>query len=271
MPNQKCIAVLDTGAGGLSVVRAIRNLAPYEPICYFADYAHLPYGLKSPELIRNLAEKAATRLVSLCDCKMLVIACHTISVLLDLEQLSQKLKVPIIGMLEPSLLGLKKIFEQKHFQNFGIVSTRATLNSGIYRKFWHNTCLKNSNLSEHACGPLVSLVEENISGEEELTIILSGLLPKVIKNADAVLLGCTHFSALKHIFKKVLAPHALIIDAGELAASEVLLTLEAQGELYRGEWQPIRAFVSDNKERFISVAPHFIEESLMVTLVGEEG
>lgn len=271
MANNNAIAVLDTGAGGLSVVKALRQMAPKEQIHYFADYAHLPYGLKSPELIRHLALRAAKKLVSLSSCKVLVVACHTISVWWDLDELALELKVPVIGMLKPSISGLSRLLENRNYRSFGIVSTKATISSEAYRRFWPlidttGSCL----LVEHACGPLVSLVEEGVDGEEELSLILNGLLPAPLKKVDAVLLGCTHFSALEGVFKKVLAPHCDIIDAGDLVAREVLLQLEAQGDLSISNKTSIRAYVSDNCERFIKVAARFIDEPIQATLVRDE-
>ena len=95
-------------------------------------------------------------------------------------------------------------------------------------------------------------------------------MPEHIKKADAVLLGCTHFSALKSSFSQVLAPEAHIIDAGELVAREVLLELEANGGLSLAPKTPINAFVSDNCERFLRVAGRFIDEPLNVTLAQNE-
>jgi glutamate racemase len=271
MANNNAIAVLDTGAGGLSVVRPLRSLAPCESIHYFADYAHVPYGLKSPELIRHLGFKAARKLVDLSDCKLLVVACHTMSVCLDLKELSDKLKVPVIGMLKPSILGLERLLSNRDYKSFGIVSTRATIISGAYRKFWSQIDKKGRcALVEHACGSLASLVEEGINGEEELRHILYGLLPLPIKSADAVLLGCTHFSALSKAFKRVLSPNADLIDAGDLVAREVLLKLEAQGGLSLGPKTTIKAYVSDNVERFCDIAQRFIDEPMSVTLVRDE-
>lgn len=271
MGNNNAIAVLDSGAGGLSVVRPLRQLAPLEQIHYFADYAHLPYGLKSPELIRKLGFKAAQKLVSLSSCKVLVVACYTLTTAWDLAELSEKLQVPVIGMLKPSIAGLRRLISGRGYSSLGIVSTKATMASGAYRRSWPSIdSLGRCRLVEHACGPLVSLVEDGIEGEEELRLILDGLLPSSIKNADAVLLGCTHFAALIDVFKRVIAPHCDIIDAGELVACEVLLQLEAQGGLSIGPKASIKAYVSDNVERFIKIAARFIEEPMSVMLVRDE-
>jgi glutamate racemase len=264
---QKPIAVLDTGAGGLSVVAALRQLAPAERICYFADTAHLPYGLKSPELIKYLGMRAAKTLVALTKPKMLVIACHTISVWC-LEELSSELDIPVIGMLKPSIEGLKKLIACNNYASLGLISTKATVSSGAFRRSWayidpHNKC----QLIEHACGPLVSLVEEGVLSSHELKIILDGLLPEAIKSVDALLIGCTHFSALIPVLRTLLAPRAHIIDAADLVAMRVIQELKEAHNLQKASEGFIEAYVSDNPERFIDVAKKFTNEAIKIELI----
>ena len=265
--DQKPIAVLDTGAGGLSVVAALRHLAPAEPICYFADTANLPYGLKSPELIKYLGLRAAKTLVMLTKPKMLVIACHTISVWC-LEQLSRELDIPVIGMLKPSIDGLKKFVAQNSYKSLGLISTKATVSSGAFRSSWSYIDPDNkTKLIEHACGPLVSLVEEGALSFEELKIIINGLLPEAIKSVDALLIGCTHFSALVPVLRTLLPPQAHIIDAADLVALRVIHELKEARNLSAGGEGSIQTYVSDNPERFMSVAKKFTSEAMKIELI----
>src|SRR5580704_12784757 len=106
MMDSRPIAVLDSGVGGLSVVSAISRIRPEENIHYFADTAHLPYGIKSPQLIKYLSLRMAKKLVDLSSCKMLVVACHTISAWC-LEEIRGLVGIPVIGMVEPSIRGLR--------------------------------------------------------------------------------------------------------------------------------------------------------------------
>lgn len=266
MSDNRPIAVLDTGAGGLSVVAALRAIAPWEEIYYFADYAHLPYGLKSPELIRRLALEAVETLVKLSQCKMLVIACHTISVWC-LEEIQASLSIPVMGMLEPSIKGLHNYVKKHPLQSLGIISTKATLQSGAYRRFWP-TISVHTNLVEQACGPLVSLIEEGAVSPAQLQVIVSQLLADDIKNADAVMIGCTHFSALIPILRTVLKPNCAIIDAAHFVSDQVYQDLKESHQLAdRHHKMPIKAYVSDNPERFLNVAQSFIGEKLEIKLV----
>lgn len=266
MSDNRPIAILDTGAGGLSVVTALRTIAPNEEIYYFADYAHLPYGLKSPELIRTLASQAAQILVEISHCKLLIIACHTISVLC-LKELQAQFPIPVVGMLEPSMSGLKKYLQKKSLKNLGIISTKATLDSKAYRNSWP-TIGAHTHLIEQACGPLVSLIEESVISKKQLHIIVDQLLDDKIKKADGVMIGCTHFSALIPILKSVLKPECVIIDAAHFVSDQVYQNLQASDQLAdRAHQVPIKAFVSDNPERFLKVAQSFMSELPDVKLV----
>jgi glutamate racemase len=270
--DNRPIAVLDTGAGGLSVVAALRHIAPLEEIAYFADYAHLPYGLKSPELIRLLALNAAQTLVNISHCKALIIACHTISVWC-LDEIQAKFPIPVLGMLEPSIKGLHAYIQKNQLNSLGIISTKATLESGAYRRSWPAiNSEQRTQLVEQACGPLVSLIEEGSVSPAQLQVIVTQLLSEPIKQADAVMIGCTHFSALIPILGRVLKPNCAIIDAAHFVSDQIYHDLKESHQLANRKHKvPIKAYVSDNPERFLNVAQSFIAEELEIKLVRDEG
>jgi glutamate racemase len=267
MADLRPIAVMDTGVGGLSVVNVLHNLAPREQIHYFADTAHLPYGIKSPALIKHLAKAMAQRLVAMASPKVLVVACHTISVWY-LKELQALFDIPVIGMVQPSLKGLGPIIKDHQIKSLAILSTRATVDSGAYRNNWAVADPQNQvQLVEHACGPLVSIVEEGNLAFDDLVAINNHLLPGPLKNSDALLIGCTHFSAMKPVLEKILKPHCLLVDAADLVAAEVLQMLERNGQLSnRPEPQKLKVYVSDNVERFSQVARTFIDGDLDIEL-----
>lgn len=261
------IGVLDTGAGGLSVVRAIRECMPHEDIHYFADTAHVPYGIKSPELITHLAVKMAKRLVDLSSCKLLVVACHTISVWC-LAEIERAVKIPVIGMVEPSVAGLAKLVAARAPQSIGVLSTKATLDSRVYHKSWpHIDPRGETRLVEHACGPMVSLVEEDVD-DNDAENILKHFLPEKIKDADMLLLGCTHFSALITPIKRVVNPSCMIVDAGALAADSASLHLANTSMLSEGTHAGrLTVYVTDNRERFQIIARRFMDDALLIELL----
>jgi glutamate racemase len=258
-------AVLDTGAGGLSVVKAIRMLMPHEDIHYFADTAHLPYGIKSPELIRYLSVKMARKLQELSQCKVLILACHTISTL-SLKEIEDALNIPVLGMTAPSILGLKRLVDEKPIGSVGVISTKATVLSRAYSDAWKSIDVKQERqLNEYAAGLLVSLVEEADAPISSLGLIVDQMLPDAIKTSDALLIGCTHFSALLPVLRKVLKPGCIIVDAANLAAEMIFSALKDRDELRISTHEGrLIAYVSDNPQRFQIIARRFIEDDLLV-------
>ncbi len=264
------IAVVDTGAGGLSVVQAIRRLLPHENVHYYADTANLPYGIKSPALINHLAIAMAKKVQEISSCKVFVVACHTISVWC-LKDIEQAIGIPVIGMVEPSLRGLKQLVANEKISSIGILSTRATLSSGVYRKAWHTMNRADRvELVEQGSGMLVSLVEEGEMSEREHVFILKHILSDKIKQCDALLIGCTHFSALTSALLKVLKPNCQIVDAADFTAETVASVLKEESMEYEAQnVGQLTVHVSDNRERFANVAHRFIEEKLSINLFGD--
>ena len=260
--NLKPICVIDTGVGGLSVVNALIKLSFKENIYYFADTANLPYGYKSKDLIKKLSFSLIQKAIKYSDPKLIVIACHTISVV-ALEEIQKEINIPIIGMLNPSILGLSKIIEQNKLDSLGILSTKATFDSKAYFYGLKHLGIK---LNEKAVGSLVSLVEENCFTHEELIMILSTMLPDDIKKSDALLLGCTHFSALAKVLKSVCKDNCLMIDAADIVAAHVMQTLEIANKLSFMPKANIELLVTDNPERFKHAAKQFMQIDCEVKL-----
>lgn len=266
MDRTSPIAVLDSGAGGLSVVSALRRVMPHEAIHYFADTAHFPYGTKSPELITHLARRMARTLKDLSSCKLLVVACHTISTWC-LKEIESDLGIPVVGMVMPSIAGLRSLIETNDaLRSVGIISTKATVLSRAYQRAWSIIDPHaRATLTEHPAGMLVNLVEEPDIDFSTIATMVDYVLPPSIKESDAVLIGCTHFSALYGALAAVLKPQCHVVDASVFAANAVVTMLSEQGLLNLAQTKrPIVAYVSDNPERFQIIARRFIEEHLMI-------
>ena len=124
--NNLPIAVFDSGFGGLTVMRAIRELLPCENIVYFGDTAHLPYGNKSSSAIIRYTMEGVAALTKQ-PVKLLVIACHTASAF-ALKDVQSSLSVPVLGVIEPAIDSMKHLSKLK---NIAILGTRATISSGV--------------------------------------------------------------------------------------------------------------------------------------------
>lgn len=267
MNEDSPIAILDSGVGGLSVLSALRQIAPKESLYYLGDTAHFPYGIKSPQLISELALKAAEELLSISNAKLLIIACHTISTTC-LNELSQRLQIKVIGVSEPSTMSLKNWLRSYPIKEVAILSTKATLSSGYYKKAWQE--MENAQdvlLHEFACGPLVNLVEDGYDSLNGLLAIANEIIPANIRNADAVLWGCTHFPVLEPALKGLFKSSCYFLDAAFPCAEAAMSYLKDNSLLSNATPSPPMIFVSDNPQRFISSAKQFILEPLIATKI----
>ncbi len=129
MSNPRPLGVFDSGIGGLTVVKALRDLLPNENIVYLGDTARVPYGPKSPETVRRYAVELAEILMRK-NAKALVVACNTVSSV-ALPLLIEKFSVPVIGVIDP---GAQAALQATRNRHIGVIGTRATIRSGAYEK-----------------------------------------------------------------------------------------------------------------------------------------
>jgi len=127
MNNQNPIGVFDSGLGGLTVVKVMRKVLPNESIIYFGDTARVPYGNKSPELIKEYSLQITDFLLEQ-KTKIIVVACNTATAL-GLETLQHKLNIPVIGVVKPGTNSALNITQNNRI---GVIGTISTINSGVY-------------------------------------------------------------------------------------------------------------------------------------------
>src|ERR1051325_11637083 len=129
MSNARPIGVFDSGIGGLTVVKAIRDRLPNETILYLGDTARVPYGPKSPETVQRYAMELAGMLIGDND-KALGVSCNTVSSC-ALPLLTKMFLVPVMGVMEP---GAQAALQATRVWHVGVIGTRATIRSGAYEK-----------------------------------------------------------------------------------------------------------------------------------------
>lgn len=262
------IGVFDSGVGGLTVLRALREILPYDDFVYLGDMARLPYGTKSPETVANYAQQVTQHLVQQ-DIKMLVVACNTASAL-GLDHLKQNFpSLPCLGVIEP---GARAAVQATQNNRVVVLATEATVSSGAYE-----TAIKRlkpeAKVQAIACNMLVSLVEEGWSDTHEAEVIVRRYLKRVkLKDFDTLVLGCTHFPLLLKALEKVLPASISIVDSAKMAAKEAKMTLitnNLQKESIRDsirESIPLgadRFLITDSKTRFTKIAKAFLPDHPM--------
>lgn len=186
------VGVLDSGVGGLSVLREIQRLLPHNPTLYYADQAHLPYGPRSAGEIYGFVE-AITRFLIEQGAAEIVIACHAASAA-SLQPLRQQFPhVPIVGM-EPAV---KPAAEATRSGVIGVLTTQATADGALYRRV-RARYAANVRVLTQVAPELVTMVEAGTQDEPDSRAILRGYVePLLDAGADQIVLACTHFPFLK--------------------------------------------------------------------------
>jgi len=258
--TQKPIGVFDSGIGGLTVVRALLELLPHENIVYFGDTARVPYGPKSPQVVREYTQDDVDFLLSK-NVKMIVVACNTVSaVALDVVQ--KRAHLPVCGVIVP---GAHDAVRRSVTHRIGVIGTVGTIASNAYSHAIVQEYPKALVYSA-ACPLFVPLVEEGWTEHKVAEMIaLEYLFPLMTKKIDTLVLGCTHYPLLKPIIKKVTKGTVQLIDSGEATAAVVKEMLIAQGLANTSTENPnVQFFVSDAPDKFTHIGEKFLGRTLGV-------
>ena len=210
------LGVFDSGVGGLTVVRALRQLLPNESIIYLGDTARVPYGSKSPETIRRFALEDTQFLINQ-GVKAVVVACNTATAH-ALDALRATFRIPIFGVLEP---GIAATLASPNCQRVGIIGTEGTIKSHAYQ---HHLALRRPDLQIHARATplLVPFVEQGWLDHPALKLVLKEYLqPMLQRNIDTLLLGCTHYPLLIPVLQELVGEKVRLIDSASTCASHV--------------------------------------------------
>lgn len=225
MMNSSPIGIFDSGLGGLSVYKAIRELLPEERVIYVADSGNCPYGNKLPEQIQLRSEIITNFLLSK-DCKIIVVACNTATAH-AIAFLRQKFDIPFIGM-EPAI---KPAAIKTKSGVLGVLATRGTFNGNHFK----NTLDKYAKGVESLIQPgdgLVELVESGKEASNEaVELVRKYVQPMLDKGADCIVLGCTHYPFLLPVIKSITGNQVEIIDPAPAVARQTKFILEESGLL----------------------------------------
>ena len=220
------VAVVDSGVGGISVLKELISLMPNENYIYFGDNKNAPYGTKTTEQVKNLMFSNVEMLLGE-GAKAIVIACNTATAA-SVEDLRKKYgDFPIIG-IEPAI---KPSADYKKNSNVLVMATPLTLQQEKFEDLLRRFC-EDANIMTLACPGLMEFIEEGITEGEKLEAFLKELFSNVegIK-FDSVVLGCTHYPHIKQTIRKILGNDVMIFDGGEGTAKETKRRLKESGLL----------------------------------------
>lgn len=252
------IGVFDSGLGGLTVVKALKQCLPNESIVYFGDTARVPYGTKSRESIIKFSRENAAILLKH-NVKIIVVACNSSSSY-ALGALKKYFSVPVVGVIKP---GVKKAVSVTRNKRVGVIATPATIHSKSYERQ-----IKRFDSSirvvSRACPLFVPIVEEGLGNHDVAMIIgkeyLAGMKGT---HVDTVILGCTHYPLLKTVLRKIMGQGVTLVDSAQEVAFEVKALLSVN-DLNKSNKAGSRDlfFVSDTPNHFRKLARKFLGYSI---------
>ncbi len=252
------LGVFDSGVGGLTVARAIREALPQESILYLGDTARVPYGNKSPETVLRYAREDCAFLLSR-GVKAIVVACNTASAH-ALPALQQEVPVPIFGVVEP---GVAAALAATRSGRIGIIGTQGTIGSGAYQE---RLLRSRPDLILHACATplLVPLVEEDWVGHVAARLVLEEYLAPIrAEGVDTLVLGCTHYPLLREAIRGVMGAGVALVDSAESCAATLHKHLEETGALaVGGASGTIEICLTDRPSNFANIAQRFLATDL---------
>src|SRR5256714_8637025 len=214
MSDSRPIGVFDSGIGGLTVVKAMRDLLPNENISYLGDTARVPYGNKSAETVERYSIELANILTKE-NAKAIVVACNTVSSV-SIPKLRANVKVPVIGVIEP---GAQAAIATTRNRHVGVIGTRATIRSGAYENALRALNV-HVRVTSQACPLFVPLIEEGLLNDALTDQTIKRYLdPMIAGGIDTLVLGCTHYPLLAGAIGSVLGQRIKIVDSARKSAA----------------------------------------------------
>jgi glutamate racemase len=219
------LGVFDSGLGGLTVVRALRQRLPRESIVYLGDTARVPYGTRSEDTILRYARSCASVLTKR-GVKALVIACNTASAV-ALDMLRAELDLPVIGVIEPGASAAVEaaLRSEEPVSRIGVLATARTVATGAYTRAVGRLTTRLEVVGQ-AAPLLVPLVEEGwIDGDVPRLAAERYVAPLVEAGAGVIVLGCTHYPVLRRIIEdaatRLAGKPIPVVDSAEATADAV--------------------------------------------------
>lgn len=260
---QQAIAILDSGVGGLTVVKEVMRQLPQEKILYFGDTARTPYGPRSQEEVRAFTRQIVRFLTGFHP-KMIVIACNTATAA-ALEDIRKRVSIPVIGVIYP---GARAAIKKTRTKVVGVIGTEGTIQSRAYEHALQRIS-PGIRVISRACPLLVPLVETGRFGTEEaINTVRESLHPLIGEPLDCLILGCTHYPFLQPSISRVMGENVQLISSAEETAREMSAILQDKGRLAKSDVRPRHEFFCSGDTRmFKRIAQNWLGMDIQVTPV----
>jgi len=253
MNNQYPIGVFDSGLGGLTVLKSLKEYLPKENYIYIGDTAHVPYGNKSKESIIQFSAQIIKYLEKR-QVKLIIIACNTVSSIC-IKELMNITKIPIIDVISP----LKNYFNKtQNITRIGVIGTENTIQSQAYDNFLAKI-KPNIKVFSKACPMLVPIIEAGLIKHQIARIMTKEYLESLIqKKIDHLILGCTHYPLLIPLLHSILPQKVSIIDSATITSKVVTKYLHNNSNNNFEEKPSTEIYITDKKSNFKKVATAYL-------------
>ncbi len=256
--DNRPIGVFDSGIGGLTVLKEIVEQLPGENIVYFGDTARIPYGTRSKETVIKYFFQSVRFLLTK-DIKAIVVACNTASAL-AMEEAQKVFDIPIIGVVDP---GSKAAAASTKNATIGVIGTEGTINSGAYQRKIRQI-LPSAEIIGISCPLFVPIVEEGWENSDVAYIAAKKYLLELKEhNIDSLVLGCTHYPALRYTINKVLGDKVTLINPAYETAKATKNMLKDRNLLSdKIDGGKCNYFVSDDPEKFKRIGGNILRKEI---------
>lgn len=254
--DNRPVGIFDSGLGGLTALKVLRELLPDENIIYFGDTGRNPYGVRSAAELRCMAQQDM-ELLAQHGAKAIIAACGTVSS--TAGDVLDAFRLPVVNVIDASV---KRLAAVEGDAPLGIIATSASIESGVFKKRLSALC-PGREIVDIACQDFVRLIESGHTdaADELLCAAVERLLaPMRDKGVRALLLGCTHFDFVAEAIKKYLGEEVVLVSAAGCAAEDMQNKLLSADITGTGGHTTL--YTSGNAEEFAHHASHFLGESV---------
>lgn len=215
------IGFIDSGFGGLTVVKQSLKQLPNESIIYLGDNARAPYGPRSLKEVKRFIWQL-TNFLREKGIKMLVIACNT-GTAAALEEIRSSLAIPVVGVIHS---GSRAAIKKTSNNRIGVIGTQGTVDSNLYQEIMQDK-VNHLDIISLACPEFVHIVEkQEIDDPSSYQTIEERLRPLKESHIDTLVLGCTHYPLLYKQIEEVMGEEVILIDSGSETINEVSTILD---------------------------------------------
>jgi glutamate racemase len=259
-PDNRPIGLFDSGIGGLTVLRSLVQSLPQESFVYLGDTARLPYGSKSPSTIERYLKQNIDFLQSM-DVKAVVVACNSASTALLGDRL--EFSIPVYNVINPGAAAALRASSSKRI---GVLGTKATVSAKAYVRALHSLD-RETIVFQQPCPLLVPLVEEGWEDDVLTNLVIGRYLSPILEaGIDTLILGCTHYPALRNGIARIAGPNVTLVDSSSSIADLITEDLKTD-RLGKGTSpKPLRIMATDVSPSFLEVASRLMAPHTLPTI-----